>query len=122
MKKFLLLIVSQIFLGLHNFVNAQSFLNFPSPARESFYPTIARPETASGGAGGTIAGIIAYGIGIAAILAVIAITWAGISMFLSVGDQAKFEKAKEIMIYALVGAGLSAGAYLIVTVISRLSF
>lgn len=121
MKNFLLLIISQIFLSVHNFVNAQN-IDFLPPASEQYYPEISRPKGGVDGAGNTIAEIIAYGIGIAAILAVIAITWAGISMFLAMGDESKYQKAKENMIYALIGVGLAGGAYLIVTVISRLSF
>ncbi len=39
-------------------------------------------------------GMIAYAIGVVSVLAVIAITWAGIKMFLSVGDEAKFKEAR----------------------------
>lgn len=62
-------------------------------------------------------GIIAYSIGIVGILAIIAITWAGIKMFLSVGDENKFNEARNILIYALVGVGLAGGAYAIVNMI-----
>lgn len=69
-----------------------------------------------------IANIIVYLIGIVAILAIIAITWSAIQMFLSVGDEAKFNKAKKILITALVGVGVAGGWYAIVTIITRLSF
>lgn len=67
-------------------------------------------------------GIVSYVIGITAVLAIIAITWAGIQMFLSVGNEEKFNQARNILIYALVGVGLAGGAYLIVSVISNLKF
>lgn len=122
MKKIFLYLLTGVLLCWHQIALANN-LDFQAPASESFYPNIARPSTASSdGAGATIAGIISYGIGITAILSVIAITWAGIAMFLSVGEEQKYNNAKDIMIYALIGAGLSAGAYLIVTVVSRLNF
>jgi len=66
--------------------------------------------------------IIAYVIGITAVLAIIAATWAGIQMFLSVGNEQKFDEARNILIYALVGVGLAGGAFLIVQIVSNLSF
>lgn len=66
--------------------------------------------------------IVSYVIGITTVLAIIAITWAGIQMFLSVGNEEKFNQARNILIYALIGVGLAGGAYLIVSVISNLRF
>lgn len=97
----------------------KTVVDFEPPASPEFYPKIANPAT-TGGAGETIGGIIAYGIGLTAILAVIAVTWAGIQMLLSVGDEGKFSKAREMLIYALVGVGLSGLAYLIVRVLSSI--
>lgn len=96
-----------------------SVVDFTPPASPEFYPNIANPSTV-GSAGDTIGGIIAYGIGLTAILAVIAVTWSGIQMFLAVGDEGKFNKAREMLIYALVGVGLSGLAYLIVRVLSSI--
>lgn len=90
-----------------------------SPADPNYFPRVANPSV---GAGESIASLITFGIGVAGILAVIAITWAGIQMFLSIGDEAKYNKAKELMIYALVGVGLAGLAYLIVRIVSGLSF
>ncbi len=67
-------------------------------------------------------GMIAYAIGVVSVLAVIAITWAGIKMFLSVGDEAKFKEARWILIYALVGVGVAGIAYGIVSLISNFNF
>lgn len=99
--------------------NSNPVVSFDPPASKEFYPNISNPTT-NGGAGDTIGGIIAYGIGLTAILAVIAVTWAGIQMFLAVGDEGKFNKAREMLIYALVGVGLSGLAYLIVRVLSSI--
>lgn len=66
--------------------------------------------------------IITYFIGIIGVLAIIVITWAGIEMFLSVGQEEKFKKAKNTLIYALVGVGLAGWAFIIVNVVSNLSF
>lgn len=49
-----------------------------------------------------IAKIISYGIGIAAILGVIGMTWAGIQMILAAGDDEKVKKAKNMIIYSIV--------------------
>ena len=64
---------------------------------------------------GVLPNIIAYVIGITAVLA-------GIQMFLSVGNEQKFDEARNILIYALVGVGLAGGAFLIVQIVSNLSF
>lgn len=66
--------------------------------------------------------IISSIIGLVAVLAIIAITWAGIQMFLSVGNEDKFKQARMILIYALIGVGLAGSAYLIVNVVANLSF
>lgn len=122
-KKIFYFSVSLILLFASCVVSAQNpVVDFDPPASRDYYPKIANPQWATGGAGETVAGIIAYGIGIAAILWVIAVTWAGIQMFLSVGEEAKFAKAKEMLIYSLIGVGISGLAYLIVTVVSRLNF
>lgn len=58
-----------------------------------------------------IASIIAYGIGIAWVLWVIAITWAGIQMVFSAGDDEKVKKARYTIIYGLIGVFLAGAAY-----------
>lgn len=64
-----------------------------------------------------IASIIKYGIGIAGILGVIGITWWGIQMVLSVGEDEKMKKARHIVIYSIVGVVLAGLAYSIVNLI-----
>lgn len=83
---------------------------------------LVQANTETGASGNFIAEIIKDLIGITAILGVIGVTVSGIMMFLSIGEAEKFNKAKGILIYALVGVGLASGAYLIVTLISRLNF
>lgn len=87
------------------------------PGAKSIYENAAPTGNAN-----LLAGIISYTIGIVAILAIIAITWAGIKMFLSVGDEAKFNEARYILIYALVGVGLAGAAYAIVNMVSNFNF
>lgn len=67
-------------------------------------------------------GLIAYTIGVVAVLAVIAITWSGIQMFLSVGNESKFNEARNIMIYAFVGVAVAGLAYGLVGFISNFNF
>lgn len=69
-----------------------------------------------------IASLIAGGIGIAAILGVISLTWAGIQMILAAGDDEKIKKAKQMILYSIVGVVLAGLAYGIVKVISILQF
>lgn len=85
-------------------------------------PNGAGQVTEAGDALGVLPNIIAYVIGVTAVLAIIAATWAGIQMFLSVGNEQKFDEARNILIYALVGVGLAGGAFLIVQIVSNLSF
>lgn len=85
-------------------------------------PSGAGQTTEASDALGVLPNIIAYVIGITAVLAIIAATWAGIQMFLSVGNEQKFDEARNILIYALVGVGLAGGAFLIVQIVSNLSF
>jgi Type IV secretion system pilin len=67
-----------------------------------------------------VSNIIAYSIGIAAILWVIGITWWGIEMVLSSGEDEKLKKGKYIMIYSIVGVVLAGLAYSIVTLMGNL--
>lgn len=68
-----------------------------------------------------IASFIVSMIGYAAVLAVIAITVAGIMMILAVWQEEKFKKARKILTFAIVGFAISAWAYLIVQILTRLS-
>ncbi len=65
-----------------------------------------------------IAKIISYGIGIASILWVIGMTWAGIQMILAAGDDEKVKKAKIMITYSIIWVLLAGLAYGIVKVVS----
>jgi Type IV secretion system pilin len=64
--------------------------------------------------------IITYAIGIAAILWVIGITWWGIQMILSVGEDEKLKKWQRTVIYSIVGVVLAWLAYGIVNLIGNI--
>jgi hypothetical protein len=65
--------------------------------------------------------IIAWLIGLTAVLTVIAITWAGIQMVLATGEEEKMKKARYTMIYAFIGLFVAGLAYGIVTFITNLN-
>lgn len=114
-------LLSFIFMGIYSLFTPSVFAEVKSV--ES--PTDALPSinyVGNGAAGDALGSLVSYGIGLTSILAVIAITWAGIMMFLSVGEEEKFKKAREILIYALVGVGVSGAAYVIVSLVSNLNF
>jgi hypothetical protein len=67
-----------------------------------------------------ISSIIAYAIGIAWVLGVMGITWWGIQMILSVGEDEKQKKARSIIIYSIVWVILAGLAYGIVSLVSSL--
>lgn len=69
---------------------------------------------------GILANIISYGIGIAGILAVLAVTWASIQMVLAAWDEEKVKKAWYMMIYAFIGVVIAGLAYAIVKFIMNL--
>ncbi len=66
--------------------------------------------------------LIAYAIGIAGVLAVIGVTWWGIQMILSSGEDEKMKKARYILIYSLIGVLVAGLAYGVVDVVSRFRF
>lgn len=51
--------------------------------------------------------MIAWMIGLSAVLTIMAVTWAGIKMVLAVGEEEKMKKARQTMIYAFVGLIIS---------------
>lgn len=71
--------------------------------------------------GDFLGSIVGYMIVLASVLAVIFVTWAAISMLLAHGDESKFKKAKETLIYAIVGVAIAGFAYTIVKIVSNLS-
>lgn len=79
------------------------------------------PEVWGGNVNLGIGNAIAYFIGVAAVLGVIAITWWGIQMVLAAGDEEKVKKARWIIQYALIGTMIAAGAYGIITFVADLN-
>jgi len=69
----------------------------------------------------TIGKIIKQAILFAGVLAVMALTYAGILMMLSYGDESKVKGAKNIIQYALIGILLSGASYAIIEAINALS-
>lgn len=68
----------------------------------------------------SIGKIIKQAIMFAGILAVMAITYGGILMMLSYGDESKVKGAKSIIQYALIGIVLSGAAYAIIDAVNSL--
>jgi multisubunit Na+/H+ antiporter MnhB subunit len=71
-------------------------------------------------AGTAIGSIIAWLIGLTAVLTVLAITWAGVQMILSTWEEEKFKKARHTMIYAFIGLFVAGLAYAVVTFVTKL--
>lgn len=69
----------------------------------------------------TIAQIIAYGLGMVAVLAVLAATWAGIQMIIAAGDEEKMKKSRYIIIYAFIGIVVAWLGYGIVKFVMNLN-
>jgi hypothetical protein len=70
----------------------------------------------------TIATIISYGIGLAWVLAVMAVTWAGVQMILAAGDEEKMKKSRNMIIYAFIGVAVAGLAYGIVKILTSVKF
>jgi hypothetical protein len=68
----------------------------------------------------TLSSIITYAIGIAGILGIISMTWGGIQMVLSTGDDEKLKKGRSIMVYSLVGVILAGLAYTLVKIVGAI--
>lgn len=68
----------------------------------------------------SIAKIIKQAIMFVGIFAVMAITYGGILMMLSYGDESKVKGAKGIIQYALIGIVLSGAAYAIIDAVNSL--
>ncbi|MDD2694190.1 MAG: hypothetical protein PHY14_04675 [Candidatus Gracilibacteria bacterium] len=66
-----------------------------------------------------LSNVIAYAIGIASVLGVIGITWGGIQMMLSAGDDEKMKKARHILIYSLIGVLVAGMAFGVVQILSN---
>ena len=75
-----------------------------------------------GNVGASIARLIQTGIWWITVLAVIALTYAGIKYVLALWDAGKMKKATMLVIYTLVWVLLSVSAYAIVSLVTNLSF
>jgi len=84
-------------------------------------PTDTLPDVNARSPGDAIASIIAYGIGLTAVLALIAITWGAIVVISGAGDEEKMKQGRKIIIYALIGVFLSGIAYLVVNLVSNIN-
>lgn len=68
-----------------------------------------------------IGNIIAWGIGVTAVLTILAITWAGIQMVLAVWEEEKMKKARHTMIYAFIWLIIAWLAYGIAKFVTNLN-
>jgi uncharacterized membrane protein YidH (DUF202 family) len=64
--------------------------------------------------------IIEWLLSLVAIIALGVLIWGSLSYILSVGDENKAEKAKKIILYAVVGLVLVGASFLIITVVQNL--
>ncbi|MBX9809465.1 hypothetical protein K2X92_03700 [Candidatus Gracilibacteria bacterium] len=78
------------------------------------------PASPANDIGDGIGSMIAWMIGLSAVLTIMAVTWAGIKMVLAVGEEEKMKKARQTMIYAFVGLIISGLAYGAVTFVTKL--
>ena len=68
----------------------------------------------------TLSRIISEAIKYVSVLAMIAITWGGVTYITAYGDEKKVGKAKNIILYSLLAVVLSISAYAIIDVINNL--
>ncbi len=64
--------------------------------------------------------LINYMLGLVGVLALAALVWGAIMYILSIGDEGKVEKAKNIIIYAIIGVLLTGFAFVILRVLQFL--
>lgn len=88
--------------------------NLPTPDKMGL-PFESTPLVAN-----SIAKIIKQAIMFAGVLAIMSLTYAGILMMLSYGDENKVKSAKSIITYSLIGILLSGAAYAIIEAINAL--
>jgi hypothetical protein len=110
---------------MKKFLKFITFLSFLAIGYISVYadytvipPTQNLPDINDGDPGNAIGAVIAWFIGLTAVLTIVAVTWAGIQMVLAVGEEEKMKKARHTMIYSFIGlivAGLAYAAVQFVT-------
>lgn len=79
------------------------------------------PAINKAGPSAAIDSIIAWGIGVTAVLTILAITWAGIQMVLAVWEEEKMKKARHTMIYAFIWLIIAWIAYGMVKFVTNLN-
>lgn len=79
------------------------------------------PDINQAGPSAAIGSIIAWGIGVTAVLTILAITWAGIQMVLAVWEEEKMKKARHTMIYAFIWLIIAWIAYGMVKFVTNLN-
>lgn len=83
--------------------------------------SILLPDINTSSPGKAIASVIAWCIGLTAVLTVLAATWSGIQMILAIWEEEKFKKARYTMIYAFIGLIVSGLAYAVVALLTNLN-
>lgn len=76
-------------------------------------------DTTNGDANGLIGNIVNFLIGITAVIAIFVIIIAGIQMATSQGDASKVGKARNMILYAVVGLVIAIVAYAIVNFVLK---
>ncbi len=89
--------------------------NLPTPQKMGL------PFESSTAVENSIGKIIRQAIMFAGVLAIMSLTYAGILMMLSYGDENKVKNAKSIITYSLIGILLSGAAYAIIEAIYQLN-
>ena len=79
------------------------------------------PIPATANSASSLGEIIAWFIGLTAVLTILAITWAAINMVLATGEEEKMKKARYTMIYAFIGLVISGLAYATVNFVINLN-
>lgn len=64
--------------------------------------------------------VVNFMLGLVAVLALAAMVWGAIMYILAIGDESRAEKAKNIILYAIIGVLLAAVSFVILTVLQNL--
>lgn len=83
-------------------------------------PWLADPNSRESSAT-VIASLIRFWILFSAVIAIIAIVWAGIQMILATGEDEKIKKSRKIIMFALIGLVITGLAYAVVDIIANLN-
>ncbi len=113
MRKYTSLVLASVLFGILLSVDLSFANSLPQPVKIGL-PFENAPVATS------IGRIIRQMIMFAGVFAIIALTYGGILMMLSYGDESKVKQAKSIVSYALVGVVLAGAAYAIIEAINAL--